>query len=96
MDSNRYIQNAKRVIALTEKGIGSARIDKPCKKCRFHKFSFLHLHNVCKNPVVMLAASQASNEYGMERLLDPSHQRSKNSSYGEIVCGPDAVLFEER
>lgn len=96
MSCNQYIENARKVLSRAEEGMGSGRIDKPCHKCRFHKYSFLELRSRCTNPIVVLAASQAEDEYGMKRLISPSEQRSKYSCFGTIVCGPEAVLFEDK
>lgn len=89
-----YLENAKRVLAKAEEGIGTGRIDKPCAKCRYgavDKFGFMN----CKNPIVALAASQADDDYAMQRLSKCDTQRSINSIWGTVVCGPDAALFEE-
>lgn len=89
-----YLENAKRVLANAEKGIGLARIDKPCEKCIYRQ-SGTYL-DYCTNSIVALAAAQAEDHHGMDYLKDCKTQRGKASVWGTVVCGPDAVLFEEK
>jgi len=93
---DEYLANARRVLERAERGHGRARIDRPCRDCKFYGGDLFGLAVLvaCEHPVVKLAASQADDEYAAKRLGSCGDQRSKSSPWGAIVCGPDAALFE--
>ncbi len=89
--NNVYLENAKREIAKVE-----ARADTyrgPCKKCDFYYSGMMY--SKCRHPAVEIAmfnAEPSSRDY----LSDTSEQRSTESPFGVVVCGPDGVLFQPR
>lgn len=91
---SEYVKAADRVLARAKRGIGLAVIDHPCHTCRYHRAGFVF--DTCANPIVLLAASQAESDYDRKALRESSVQRGKDYHRGEVVCGPDATLWERK
>lgn len=95
-DDRPYIEAAKRVIAKAEAGATEGMIDRPCSACKWRgKYSGGNDY-LCLNPLVKLAAAGQPEHHHRDRIHGVQEQRDTRSIYGEVVCGPQGVLWEPK
>jgi hypothetical protein len=97
MGEERYLEAARRVMEKAEKRRGV--VDAPCKTCRYYKGGSVfrsNLWDTCTNPLVAAAAMGGDDSYDRETLVLCDTQRSVDSPFGEVVCGPNGLLHEPR
>lgn len=66
----------------------------PCEACRWFRSGLLE--DVCEHPVVDAVAFNINDHYHKKRIVECAEQRDIASIYGEVVCGPEGLLFEEK
>lgn len=97
MEADRYLANARSVIARAETRRND--IDVQCEDCRFYNSGgWMSVRDAtCSNPIVKLAAATLDEKgYNQDRLVECDEQRSADSVWGPVVCGPPGALFEPR
>lgn len=92
--SNRYIEASKRVIARAEQH--PDRLNAPCSECKWKGAYSGGRDYQCDNPVTILGSETTTDAYARDRIRGIHEQRSTRSPYGEVVCGPEGVLWEPR
>jgi len=95
MSKEKYLANAERVL----KAAGKRReaFYGECQDCRWSaREGVFRLYDECRNPVVKMAALAVERPYDAERVIRCREQRDRKSYYGEVVCGPDGILFEPK
>jgi len=95
MEADRYLAAARAVIAKAE--TRREVIDAPCRNCKYRKRDWMgEEFDTCRHPIVQLAAANADDRGGAKYIVQCEEQRSKDSVWGPVVCGPNGVLFEAR
>lgn len=90
---DRYLATAERVLAEAERR--SETYTGPCHKCKYHRIILVPgSGGLCVNPLAKLAARNQTDAYASGRIQECSEQRDRNSTWGDVVCGPDGALFE--
>lgn len=97
-ESEREARNRAR-IAIARAAIERAEEDLkhysgPCSECRFSEWDRHTINLVCTNSAVQLAAFNQKNARYREWLLRCDEQRDERSNWGDVICGPDGILFE--
>ena len=88
---SQYIENARREIAKAEARAGKYK--GACSDCRWSQHG--RITYVCGPPAVELAAFN-TDPSSAKYIIECEEQRSKESIWGAIVCGPDGELFEQK
>ena len=99
MTSNqKYIENAKELIEFERL---NRRRWLMCKDCRWSKVKYTFSKGPensdfeCLHPLVEVASKDVTKPTHGEYLKQCDAQRSEKSIWGKVVCGPDALLYEE-
>ena len=87
-----YINKAHKVVEEARTRV--ARYAGDCKDCKWSEFKYPD--RICGHPVVQLVSFNQTDGYAKRRIVECEEQRDKFSHYGDVVCGPDGALFEEK
>jgi hypothetical protein len=90
--NNDYLDRAKYEVERARKRL--PHYAGSCAACRWSYPSLMG--RICEHPAVVCAAFNVTDDYGKRRIQECVEQRDRDSVFGQVVCGPNGVLFEPK